>query len=129
MTDRYEKIRNALAKGPTSPSAGNQELIIYLTYKDEYGLPEYYCTVRGRLGGGLGVEANAALIAACDADTIRALLAERDQLAAALEAAREALAAMVSWFPSADTYRRLGFDPKTPMQVLKRAKALLSKGS
>lgn len=88
--DRYEEIRKALAKGPTpgpfsasrSHSPGNQELIIYLTYKDEYGLPEYYCTVRGRLGGELGVEANAALIAACDPDTIRALLEELDALRA-----------------------------------------------
>lgn len=94
--DRYEKIRKALAMGPTpgpfsvsrSHSPGNQELIIYLTYKDEYGLPEYYCTVRSRLGGELGVEANAALIASCDPDTIRELLDERDQLAAALEAAQ-----------------------------------------
>ena len=60
---------------------------------------------------------------------------EREHAAAAREverlagrdALRQALAAMVSWFPSADTYRRLGFDPKTPMQVLKEAKALLSK--
>lgn len=44
------------------------------------------------------------------------------------KALREALAAMVSWFPSADTYRRLGFDPKTPMQVPKEARALLFKG-
>src|SRR5690606_29831326 len=33
-------------------------------------------------------EAEAAYIAACDPDTIRELLAERDQLAAAIEAAR-----------------------------------------
>jgi hypothetical protein len=34
------------------------------------------------------VNADASFIAACDPDTIRALLAERDQLAAALEAAQ-----------------------------------------
>ena len=88
--DRYEKIRKALEMGPTpgpcsvsrSHSSGNQELIIYLTYKDEYGITENYCTVRNRLGDTWKTEANAALIAACDPDTIRELLAEHDQLAA-----------------------------------------------
>jgi hypothetical protein len=55
------------------------------------------------------------------------LVAERDALEAENERLREVLAAMVSWFPSADTYLRLGFDPKTPMQVLKEAKAVLFK--
>ena len=41
------------------------------------------CDLRDRPPG------DAHLIAACDPDTIRELLAERDQLAAALEAARE----------------------------------------
>src|SRR5690554_566808 len=92
MTD-YAELRAALEMGPTpgpfsasrSYSPGNQELILRLTYKDEYGLPEHYCTVRSRLGGELEAEANAALIAACDPDTIRALLAERDALREALE--------------------------------------------
>src|SRR5690606_26787955 len=52
MTDRYERIRKALAKGPTQgPSDA--------THGDAY------------------------LIAACDPDTIRALLEERDALARA----------------------------------------------
>lgn len=55
------------------------------------------------------------------------LVAERDALEAENERLLEALAAVVSWFPSADTYRRLGFDPETPMQVLKEAKAVLFK--
>ncbi len=92
MRDKYQRIRDALAMGPTpgpfsasrSYSPGNQELILLLTYKDEYGLPEHYCTVRSRLGGELGAEANAAMIAACDPDTIRELLAERDALRKAL---------------------------------------------
>jgi len=50
MTDRYEKIRKALAKGPTQGPWG-------ATHGDAY------------------------LIAACDPDTIRALLEERDELA------------------------------------------------
>ena len=47
-------------------------------------------------------------------------LKERDAL-------REALKELVNWFPSADTYLRLGFDPKAPMQALKEAKVVLSK--
>ena len=90
MTDRYANIRDALAMGPTpgpfstsrSYSPGNQELILRLTYNDEHGITENYCTVRSRLGDTWKTEANAAYIAACDPDTIRALLAERDALAA-----------------------------------------------
>ena len=56
-----------------------------------------------------------------------ALHAEVEALRAEVDALREVLAAMVSWFPSADTYRRLGFDPSAPMEALKEAKAALSK--
>lgn len=94
MTDRYKEIRDALAKGPTP---------------GEWYWSDAYPTQDGRetwslIGdGGFGIlscdgeenspqsvnVAAAELIAACDPDTIRELLAERDQLAAALEAARE----------------------------------------
>lgn len=125
--DRYERIRVALAMGPTpgpfgavrSYSLGNQELIISLTYRDEPG--GIYCTVRNGLGDTWKTEANAAYIAACDPDTILALLEERDAL-------REALKVLVNWTPSADTYRRLGFDPETPMRAHEAAKAALAKG-
>lgn len=87
--DRYEKIRKALAMEPTpgpfstvrSYSQGNQELIIRLTCNDEYGITENYCTVHNRLGDAWKTEANATYIAACDPDTIRTLLDERDALA------------------------------------------------
>ena len=120
MTDRYEKIRQALAMGPTPGP--------WKWWEEDVG----GCCVNPRDGGLLIAKcdvrnpfdpeqrANAALIAACDPDTIRALLEERDALC-------EALKELVNWFPSADTYRRLGFDPKTPMQVLKEAKAVLFK--
>ena len=94
MTDRYENIREALAMGPTP---------------GEWYWSDAYHTQDGRktwslIGdGGFGIlscdgeenspqsvnTAAAELIAACDPDTIRELLAERDALAAALEAARE----------------------------------------
>jgi len=108
MTDRYERIRRALAKGPTP---------------GEWYWSDAYPTQDGRktwslIGdGGFGIlscdgdenspqsvnVAAAELIAACDPDTIRELLAERDQLAAALEAARE----------DAERYRHL-FDCPEP---------------
>jgi hypothetical protein len=52
------------------------------------------------------------------AEINRDLLAERDAL-------RRALKELISWFPSGDTYRRLGFDPEAPMRAYKEAKALL----
>lgn len=58
MTDRYEKIRKALAMGPTRGPWG-------ATHGDAY------------------------LIAACDPDTIRALLEERDALQAENERLRK----------------------------------------
>ena len=42
-------------------------------------------------------------------------------------ALREAMAALIRWFPSADTFRCLGFDPEAPMQALKEAKTVLFK--
>jgi len=94
LSDRYARIRTALAMGPTP---------------GEWYWTDAYPTQDGRktwslIGdGGFGIlscdgdenspqsvnAAAAELIAACDPDTIRELLAERDQLAAALEAARE----------------------------------------
>jgi hypothetical protein len=85
--DRDQEIRDALAMGPT-PGPWRADGFEVMA-------------ARGQFYGGLilGADdvvvaqmvsaANAPLIAACDPDTIRELLAERDQLAAALEAARE----------------------------------------
>ena len=55
------------------------------------------------------------------------LRAEIEALRAEVHALREALTKMISWFPSADTYRRMGFDPSAPMKALKEAKAVLFK--
>jgi hypothetical protein len=93
MTDRYEKIRAALAMGPTP---------------GQWYWSDAYPTQDGRktwslIGdGGVGILscdgdenspqsvnfAAAELIAACDSDTIRELLAERDALAAEVERVR-----------------------------------------
>lgn len=52
------------------------------------------------------------------AELIVDLLEERDAL-------RKALVRLITWMPSADTYRRLGFDPEAPMRALKDAKKLV----
>ena len=79
MTDRYERIRAALAMGPTpgpwvqdgdGVSAADEDVAVAMCCPSD---------------------AEAAFIAACDPDTIRALLEERDRLAAALEAAQMGL--------------------------------------
>lgn len=81
--DRYEKIRKALAKGPTPGPWGVLGII-------SFGSDMVYCSVattddtiicdlRDRPSG------DAHLIAACDPDTIRAMLAERNVLREALE--------------------------------------------
>ena len=56
----------------------------------------------------------------CAAREIKELLEERDAL-------REVLQVLVNWTPSADTYRRLGFDPEVPMRAHDVAKAILKK--
>ncbi len=53
---------------------------------------------------------------------IKELLEERDAL-------REVLKVLVNWTPSADTYRRLGFNPEVPMRAHDVAKDLLAKGN
>jgi hypothetical protein len=37
----------------------------------------------------------------------------------------DALAGLITWVPSAATYRRLGFDPEAPMRALAEARAAL----
>lgn len=116
MTDRYENIRKALAMGPTpGPWHLNGEGIRALV-RDANGV---IVAARHRMPGHKN-ETIMRLIAACDPDTIRELLEERDAL-------RELLQVLVNWTPSADTYRRLGFNPEVPMQAHDAAKALLAK--
>ena len=92
MTDRYERIRVALANGPT-PGSWDVE-------KCRYGFAVYASKtgdavvktedVEGRYGA-IDNEADARLIAACDPDTTSELIAERDALAAKVERLAEAL--------------------------------------
>lgn len=93
MTDRYENIRKALAMGPTPGPWVPKELPRDMQ-RDGYrfsisrgGFGCWIAKVTQEANGGSGA-ANAALIAACDPDTSRALLAERDALATEVEALR-----------------------------------------
>ena len=87
MTDRYERIRLALAMGPTPgpwlfcPTNSG-------TFVKSERLAGYFVEVR-HCRTAQDVNADANLISACDPDTIRELLDERDRLAAAIKAARE----------------------------------------
>jgi hypothetical protein len=87
MTDRYENIRKALAMGPTPGPwlvcPTNSGVFVKSERVSGYLAEVRHCRTTQ------DVRADAHLIAACDPDTIRELLAERDQLAADLEAARE----------------------------------------
>src|SRR5690606_41318552 len=93
MTDRYERIRRALAMGPTpgpwSPSYDKGSTRDIFT---EHGkLP--VCMVRGvTYVGQEQYLANGHFIAACDPDTLRALLEERDVLRDEVERLRASVA-------------------------------------
>ena len=81
MTNRYEKIRKALEMGPTP---GPWELRDGRTDTVENAQGYPVCTVNWHPDERHGHGTRAAYIAACDPDTIRELLAERDALLDAL---------------------------------------------
>src|SRR5690606_28374949 len=91
MTDRYERIRAALAMGPTpgpwaahpdiGTPVGTLKIAPPIWDKNTFNVP----LIAAVYGTGVTQPANAALIAACDPDTIRELLADRDALREALE--------------------------------------------
>lgn len=81
MTDRYELIRAALEMGPT-PGPWELKDGRTDTVENAQGYP--VCTVHWHPDERYGHGVRAAYIAACDPDTIRALLEERDALREAL---------------------------------------------
>ena len=87
MTDRYERIRAALAKGPTP---GPWEIMEGRTDTVENAQGYPVCTVNYHPDERYGHGARAAYIAACDPDTIRELFPEIiDRLAEALRKLEE----------------------------------------
>ena len=87
MTDRYERIRLALANGPTpGPWSVRYDYVVQAKSFDEGRLVPIAQPYGLRVDG-IDLFANAHLIAACDPDTIRALLDERE----AAEKERDAL--------------------------------------
>jgi hypothetical protein len=94
MSDRFQSIRDALAMGPTpGPRRAIEQSVI-----GPHDLRILSANVTWSVGvnGSHSVQieeafANAALAAACDPDTIRELLAERDALTAEVERLAEAL--------------------------------------
>ena len=101
MTDRYQEIRDALAMEPTPGPRrvidGNSYSYVTVALPENEGrrwddpiictlyedvTPDDYVGFGERLQTFPNARANAALIAACDPDTIRALLEERDALKA-----------------------------------------------
>jgi hypothetical protein len=80
MNDRFQSIRDALAMGPTPGPWGFAGITSVGSGMGYYSVATaddtIICTLRGRPSG------DAHLIAACDPDTIRELLRQRDELLA-----------------------------------------------
>src|SRR5690606_22686472 len=91
MTDRYENIRKALTMGPTrGPWDGDDNSVSRLWSNGSVGIREYIALPDSAEDS----EPNPAdmhWIAACDPDTILALLEERDSQQAEIERLREQL--------------------------------------
>ena len=89
MTDRYERIREALEMGPT-PGPWVACPANSRTFVKSRRLAGYLAEVRN-CRTAQDANANAHLIAACDPGTLRALLEERDALVAENERLSDAL--------------------------------------
>ena len=80
MTDRYENIRLALAMGPTpGPWYGDDNSVSCLRSNGTVGIRKYIA-LPDSAESSTPNPANMHFIAACDPDTIRELLEERDAL-------------------------------------------------
>lgn len=86
MMDKYQKLRYALSQNPTpGPWDGDDNSVSRLWSNGIAGVREHVALPDSAEDSAPN-PADMHFIAACDPDTIRELLAERDQLAAALEA-------------------------------------------
>jgi predicted XRE-type DNA-binding protein len=120
MTDRYENIRKALEMGPT-PGAWSVRydyVVQAPAYDDGRLVP--VAQPYGVNCDGTDLFANAHLIAACNPNTIRALLAERDAL-------REALTAMLEIHGVTQSYAETHIEiPQSWVEVSDIARAALA---
>lgn len=105
--DRYEKIREALARRPTP---GPWELRDGRTDTVENAQGYPVCTVNYHPDERYGHGTRAAYIAACDPDTIRELLAERDALAVEVERLNQILGRIVACDGDSTVTIRAGTD-------------------
>lgn len=97
MTDRYERIRRALEMGPTP---GPWEVVGLSGYGGPYALRMPHRSGRTWYGvEGIKQRKDAEYFVACDPDTVRALLEERDGLTAENARLRED-AARLDWLDS-----------------------------
>jgi hypothetical protein len=97
MTDRYERIRQALAMGPTpGPWDGDDTSVSRLWSNGTAGIREYIALPDGAEGSAPN-PADMHFVAACDPDTIRALLKERDALARENEAMKRCATKYLEW--------------------------------
>jgi len=80
MTDRFQSIRDALAMGPTpGPWDGDDNSVSRLWSNGTAGIREYIA-LPDSAEDSTPNPANMHFIAACDPDTIRELLRQRDEL-------------------------------------------------
>ena len=125
MTDRYEKIRKALAMEPTPGPwhvAGITSIGSGMGYYSVATTEAtVICDLRDRPAG------DAHLIAACDPDTIRELLAERDALAAEVERLNQILGRIVACDGDSAVTIRAGTDAfVAAREYLRRNRAALA---
>lgn len=95
MADRYEKIRKALKMGPT-PGPWRVCPTNSGTFVKSERVSGYLAEVR-HCRTAQDVKADAHLIAACNPDTIRELLEERDALAREKEALKRCAIMYLGW--------------------------------
>ena len=122
--DRYERIRTALSQnltpGPWELRSGRTD-----TVENTQGYP--VCTVNWHPDERYGHGTRAAYIAACDPDTIRELLAERDALAAEVERLNQILGRVVACDGGSAVTIRAGTDAfAAAREYLRRNRAALA---
>lgn len=123
--DRYERIRQALAMGPTPGPwlfcPTNSGVFVKSERISGYMVEVRHCRTTQ------DVNADASFIAACDPDTIRELLAERDALAAENVRLREALRAIVD--EVSEGLVPYSSDSYLPAHLVEQARAALARES